>query len=137
MHINMDFINTNHEDHIRSFPEVACILWLEVFGRPQGDLPEDPSCLAGLASLVVLAVPDESKQTVSFVYLHIGIQMSVIVLRQSHQLIRTPQCLHKLQRGCLLKKQGRPFPCEVIPSPSDETFIQEVLSQCQETFLKQ
>lgn len=65
-------------------------MWLEVFGRPHGDLPENPFCLAGLASLVVLAVPGVSKQTVSIVYLHIGIQMSVIVSRQSHQLIKTP-----------------------------------------------
>lgn len=38
---------------------------LEVFESDQGDLPEDPSCLAGLASLQVLAVPGERERAFS------------------------------------------------------------------------
>lgn len=49
---------------IKSFVEV-CFMWLEVFESNQGDLPEDPSCLAGLASLEVLAVPRERESEFS------------------------------------------------------------------------
>lgn len=43
-------------------------MWLEVFEGTQGDLPEDPSCLAGLASPEVLAVPWERERSVSVAY---------------------------------------------------------------------
>lgn len=43
----------------------VCLMWLEVFASDQGDLPEDPSCPAGLASLEVLAVPEERESVLS------------------------------------------------------------------------
>lgn len=41
------------------------LMWLEVFESNQRDLPEDPSCLAGLAFLEVLAVPGERERAFS------------------------------------------------------------------------
>lgn len=48
-------------------------MWLEVFESNQEkkegqDSPEDPSCLAGLASLEVQAVPGEKQYSVSVVF---------------------------------------------------------------------
>lgn len=44
-------------------------MWIGgVFGSSQGGLPEDPFCLACLPSLELLAVPGESKHSVSAVY---------------------------------------------------------------------
>ena len=83
-------------------------MWLEVFESNQGDLPEDPSCLAGLASLEVLAVPRERESEFSqCCILTYTIQNSSYhTVTSNHQVIKTPLCVStdRLHSSCMAQK---------------------------------
>lgn len=92
-------------------------MWPEVFESNQGDLPEDPSCLAGLASLEVLAVPRERESEFSqcCILTYTTQISSYHTLTSNHQVIKTPSCVR--QTGCTVAAWYK----KVISSQGDES----------------
>lgn len=96
---------------------------LDVFGQP--DLPADPSCLAGLVSLKVLAVPGErifgqcSKLTYQTNSLFSTPEVFYSHICQNHQLIFLRG--YRLNGSALCQKKVILFPSEVIQSPGDKS----------------
>ena len=95
----------------------------------KADLPEDPSCRAGLASLEVLAVPGEREHSVSVTQTdthhtdELILYLSNLILSRSVKTIRSLRLLCVFpQTDCTLwlrdEKKGDPLP---FPSQGDES----------------